>query len=93
MNCNSFNSKVNLPKFCLKLGYSDYQFKKIPTFGWFAYNKDKTFIGNIFDLVSQKDKEYLYALISKDKPEYLDFDLAYSDMLEAKIKYNLLEIQ
>lgn len=93
MNCNSFNSKVNLPKFCLKLGYTDYQFKKLPTFGWFAYNKDYSFVGNIFDLVGQKDKEELYALISKEKPEYLDFDLAYSDMLETKIKYNLLEIQ
>ena len=93
MNLNSFNTKVNLPKFCAKLGYTDYQFKRIPTFGWYAYNRDKTFIGNIFDLVSQKDREYLYALISKEKPEYLDFDLAYSDMLETKIKYNLLETQ
>lgn len=93
MNCNSFNSKVNLPKFCAKMGYTDYQFKKLPTFGWFAYNKDKSFVGNIFDLVSQKDKEYLYSLISKNKPEYLDFDLAYSDMTESKLKYNLLEIQ
>lgn len=93
MNCNSFNTKVNLPKFCNKLGYKDYQFKRLPTFGWYAYNKDNSFIGNIFDVVSQKDREYLYALISKEKPEYLDFDLSYSDMIETKIKYNLLEMQ
>lgn len=93
MTTNSFNSKVNLPKFCSKLGYTDYQFKRIPTFGWFAYNSDRSFIGNIFDLVGQKDKEYLYSLISKQKPEYLDFDLSYSDMVETKLKYNLLEIQ
>jgi hypothetical protein len=93
MNLNVFNSKVNLPKFCAKLGYKDYQFVRMPTFGWFAYNKDKSFVGNVFDVVSQKDREYLYSVISKDKPEYLDFELAYSDMSETQIKYNLLEVQ
>jgi hypothetical protein len=93
MNINQFNSKVNLPKFCAKLGYDDYQFIKIPTFGWFAYNHDKSFIGNIFDIVSQKDREYLYALISKDKPEYLDFDLSYSSIVETSIKYDIYATQ
>lgn len=93
MNANSFNTKVNLPKFCAKLGYNDYQFKRLPTFGWFAYNADKSFVGNIFDLVGQKDKEYLYSLICKQKPEYLDFDLSYSDMVQTRINYNLLELQ
>lgn len=93
MNCNYFNYKVNLPRFCSKMGYADYQYVKLPTFGWYAYNNDKSFIGNIFDLVNVKDREYLYALISKEKPEYLDFDLAYSTMTETCIKYNLLECQ
>lgn len=93
MTINSFNNKVNLPRFCSKLGYTDYQFVKMPTFGWFAYNKDKSFVGTIFDIVSQRDKEYLYGLISKDKPEYLDFDLAYSSMVETTLKYNLYENQ
>lgn len=93
MNCNVFNSKVNLPKFCAKLGYSDYQYVKMPSFGWFAHNQDKSFIGNIFDVVSMKDREFLYGLICKEKPEYLDFDLAYSDLQETKIKFNMFEIQ
>lgn len=93
MKALEFNSKVNLPKFCSKLGYSDYQYIKVPTFGWYAYNKDKSFIGDIFDIVQPKDREYLYALIAKKKPEYLDFDLSYSDIIESKIKYNMLEIQ
>lgn len=93
MKVNSFNSKVNLPKFCAKLGYTDYQYVRIPTFGWFAYNKDKSFVGNIFDLVSHKERDYLYALIAKEQPEYLDFELSYSDMSETKLRYNLLEIQ
>lgn len=93
MNCNLFNNKINLPRFCAKLGYTDYQYIKIPTFGWFAYNKDKTFIGNAFDIVSQKDREHLYALVTKEKPEYLDFDVAYSAMSESELKYDLFETQ
>lgn len=93
MKVNSFNSKINLPKFCEKLGYEGYQFVRLPTFGWFAYNKDKSFVGSIFDLVSPTDRDYLYALIAKEKPEYLDFELAYSDLSETKLKYNLFEIQ
>ncbi len=88
-----FNSKINLPKFCTKLGYTGYSFIKLPTFGWFAYNRDKTFVANVFDLVSQKDKEYLYSVVCRDKPEYLDFELAYSDLQETRLKYNLFEIQ
>jgi len=93
MKINSFNSKVNLPKFCAKLGYTDYQYIKLPTFGWYAYNRDRSFVGNIFDVVGQKDREYLYSIITKNKAEYLDFDLAFSDMAETQLKYNLLETQ
>lgn len=93
MRVNSFNSKLNLPKFAEKLGYEGYQFVRVPTFGWFAYNRDRSFIGNAFDLVSPRDRDNLYALIAKEKPEYLDFELSYSDLSETKLKYNLLEIQ
>jgi hypothetical protein len=65
----------------------------MPTFGWYAYNKDMSFVGNIFDVVSEKDREYLYGIIAKDKPEYLDFDLAYSSMAETALNYSLLEIR
>lgn len=92
MKVNNFNSKVNLPKFCSRLSYSDYQFLKIPTFGWFAYNKDKSFIGNIFEIVKKEDKHQLYSIISKEAPEYLDFDLAYSDIAESRLRYDLLSI-
>lgn len=93
MTVNLFNSTVNLPKFCNKLGYKDYQFVRIPTFGWYAYNTDKTFIGNIFDLVNDQDREHLYAVIAKDKPEYLDFDLAYSGLADSRLKYDLMEMK
>jgi len=93
LKINDFNSKVNLPKFCTRLGYTDYQFVRLPTFGWYAYNTDQSFIGNVFEIVSRDDQAQLYALISKEKPEYLDFDLAYSDLSESKLKYNLLETQ
>lgn len=93
MRVPDFNNKVNLPRLCKKLGYTDYQYVRLPTFGWFAYNKDKTFIGNVFDVVAEKDRENLYALITKDKYEFLDFDLAYSSMAEAKLNNNVLETQ
>jgi hypothetical protein len=93
MKVNSFNSKVNLPKLCAKLGHTGYQFVRIPTFGWYAYNQDMSIVANAFDLVAPKERDQLYALISKDLPEYLDFDLAYSNLSETKLAYNLLEIQ
>lgn len=75
------------------MGYTDYQFVRVPTFGWFAYNKDKTFIGNIFDLVSPKDQDQLYTIITKDKPEYLEFDISYSEIADVKLRTNRMEIQ
>jgi hypothetical protein len=90
---NDFNNKVNLPKFCSKLGLSDYQFVKLPTFGWFAYNKDKTVIGNIFDIVGQKDRDKLFALITKEKREFLDFEIAYTDIAESAVRQNHLQLQ
>lgn len=93
MKVNDFNSKVNLPKFCAKLGYTDYQFLRLPTFGWFAYNKDRSFVGNIFDVIGVKDRENLYSLITKEKQDYLEFEMAYSEFAEKTLKNNLLEIQ
>jgi hypothetical protein len=93
MKVNDFNSRVNLPKFCARLGYTDYQYVRVPTFGWFAYNKDKTFVGNIFDVVGQKDRDQIFSLITKDKPEFLDFELAYSDHAEKTLRNNLMLIQ
>jgi len=93
MKVNSFNSKINLPKFCAKLGYTDYQFVRVPTFGWFAYNKAKTFIGTAFDVVGQAERNQLYKSITKDHPDLLDFEVTYSELSETKMNYNLLEIQ
>lgn len=93
MKVNDFNSKINLPKFCAKLGYTDYQFVRLPTFGWFAYNKDKTFIGNIFDLVSPEERDKLYATLTKSKSDYLEFDMPYTSFAEKTLKNNLMEVQ
>lgn len=93
MKLNDFNNRVNLPRFCAKLGYTDYQYIKIPTFGWFAYNKDRTFVGHIFDVVNTTERDRLFATITKDKPEYLDFDMPYSEMAEAALRNNYLQTQ
>ena len=93
MKVNNFNSKINLPKFCQKLGYTDYQFIRIPTFGWYAYNKDRSFIGNVFDLVPPGEQDLLYSTIAKDNPEYLEFDISYSELADDKLRANRLELQ
>lgn len=93
MNCDLFNMKLNLPKLCEKLGYTDYEYLRLPTFGWFAYTKDKSFIGNAFDVVSPKERESLYAAICLRNPELLDFETSYSEVIDAKIKASLFETQ
>ena len=93
MTVNDFNTKVNLPKFCAKMGITDYQFVRMPTFGWFAYNKDKSFIGNIFDVVGQKGWDSIYETICKDKPEFLDFTMPYNEVVGKTLRNNLLNIQ
>ena len=75
------------------MGYTDYQFVKIPTFGWYAYNKDRTVVSNIFDVVGIREREFLYSLITKDMAEFLDFDLAFSSTAEQLLKSNLFQVQ
>lgn len=84
MNVNEFCTKVNLPKFCARLGLEGYSFVKLPTFGWYAHNSDMTHIANIFDLVKHEERIKLYELVTKDRREYLDFEINYSVFTEAK---------
>lgn len=88
MTVNDFCTKVNLPKFCARLGVEGYSFVKLPTFGWYAYNNDRSVVANIFDLVKFEERAKLYQLVAKDKREYLDFEFNYSTMTEVELNNN-----
>lgn len=75
------------------MGYSGYQFIKLPTFGWYAYNENKSFIGNIFNLVKAEEHSNLYDFVVKNKPGYLDFKIAYSEVSAQRLRNNLTQIQ
>lgn len=93
MTVNDFNTKVNLPRFCERQNITGYKFLKMPTFGWFAYKEDLTFVGNIFDVVGQKGWDTIYSQVTREMPEVLDFTLPYSELTERALRNNLLNIQ
>ena len=63
MLLNSFNSKINLPSVVSKLGAStsDYDFIRVPLFGWYARAKNSDFVGNIFDFFPIDEWPKLYS--------------------------------
>lgn len=90
MKVNSLNSIVNLPKLCAGLKLTDYQFVKLPTFGWFCFNQDKSFVGNMFDIVPPDERGNLYRYIIKERPGWLDFHTTYSEATDQRLRTNLI---
>lgn len=88
MTVNDFCTKINLPKFCARLGLEGYYFVKLPNFGWYAYNNDLSVVANIFDLVKYEERAKLYSIVTKEKREYLDFEINYSQNTEARFFNN-----
>jgi hypothetical protein len=84
MLLNSFNSKINLPSVVSKLGMntSEYDFVKVPLFGWYARSKQTDFVGNIFDFFHVSDWKTLYGTICRDFSDCFDFKLPYSEYAE-----------
>jgi hypothetical protein len=87
MNINDFNSKVNLPRVISKLGgnVNDFNFVRMPVFGWYAKSKTEGFIGNIFEFFTVKDWPNLYNLIVENFKDCLDFKLPISDNANKKL--------
>ena len=87
MLLNSFNSKINLPSVVAKLGAntSDYEFVRIPLFGWYAKSKTQDFVGNIFDFFPIEDWRRLYGIICRDFNDCFDFNLPYSEYAERSL--------
>jgi len=87
MLLNSFNSKVNLPSVVSKLGIntSEYEFVRVPLFGWYARSKTSDFVGNIFDFFPITDWKKLYGLICRDFNDCFDFSLPYSEYAEKNL--------
>jgi hypothetical protein len=90
MNINDFNSKINLPKVVSKLGMNvgDFNFVRMPVFGWFAQAKTGGFIGNIFDFFEPSDWKTLYSTILNDFEECLDFKLLRAEYAEKMLFKN-----
>jgi hypothetical protein len=84
MLLNSFNSKINLPSVVSKLGIntSEYDFVRVPLFGWYAKSKTQDFVGNIFDFFPISDWRKLYGIICRDFNDCFDFNLPYSEYAE-----------
>jgi hypothetical protein len=84
MLLNSFNSKINLPSVVSKLGVntSEYDFIRVPLFGWYARAKNSDFVGNIFDFFPIQDWKKVYGIICRDFSDCFDFALPYSEYAE-----------
>jgi hypothetical protein len=84
MLLNSFNSKINLPSVVSKLGIntSEYDFVRVPLYGWYAKSKNSDFVGNIFDFFPLQDWRKLYGIICRDFSDCFDFKLPYNEYAE-----------
>jgi len=87
MLLSSFNSKINLPSVVSKLGINttDYDFVRVPIFGWYAKSKTSDFIGNIFDFFPIFDWRKLYGIVCRDFNDCFDFNLPYSEYAEKNL--------
>jgi hypothetical protein len=87
MLLNSFNSKINLPSVVSKLGgnTSEFDFIRIPLFGWYARSKTSDFVGNIFDFFPIGDWRKLYGVVCRDFSDCFDFSLPYSEYAEKNL--------
>jgi hypothetical protein len=90
MNINDFNSKVNLPKVVSKLGMSvdNFNFIRMPVFGWYAEAKTGGFIGNVFDFFEPSRWKTIYSTILNDFEDCLDFKLPRSEYAEKSLFKN-----
>lgn len=87
MLLNSFNGKINLPSVVSKLGCntSEFDFVRVPLFGWYARSKTGDFVGNIFDFFPIADWRKLYGTICRDFNDCFDFSLPYSEHAEKNL--------
>jgi len=92
MNINDFNSKVNLPRVIAKLGadVKDFDFIRMPVFGWYAKSRTNDFIGNIFDFFSHKDWPKLYTHVLDSFGDCLDFKFPHSEPAEKRLFSNYM---
>jgi hypothetical protein len=92
MNINDFNSKVNLPRVIAKLGgnVKDFDFIRMPIFGWYAKAKTKDFIGNIFEFFTAEDWPRLYSHILESFNDCIDFKLPNSTHAQDRLFANYM---
>ncbi len=70
---------------CRRLGINDFQFIKVPKFGWFAYNQNRSHIVHLFQLFSDAEVLKLFRRFTTEDIVYQDFTMLYSEASEAKL--------
>ena len=72
----------------LGLNTSDYDFIRLPIFGWYARSKSSNFVGNIFDFFPPANWAKLYSTLHRDFSDCFDFKVPYSEYAEKKLFEN-----
>jgi hypothetical protein len=96
MTINEFNSKIHLPKLAAKLGLGvGCEYVKMPVFGWLGYNRARTNVFDLFDLMVINDAniEQIYKYFTIEHTEYLDSHLYYSEYEENRLFQSWLRDQ
>src|SRR5574343_1594900 len=93
MRFNEFNSKINLPELCRTMGIKGLKFIKLPTFGWFAFNSNRTQIAHIFQLFSDEEAMALYRKLVLDRPDVHEFTMLYSEYDQQSLYTDYLKIR
>jgi hypothetical protein len=88
MTVYEFQSKVNLPALhdAVK-GDPSLSFKKVPKFGWVAYNRDFSTVSTLFDFFRDAPAA-IYRHITKKHPEFQENKMEYSEKVELKLQYS-----
>lgn len=89
MNLNELNSRINLPRYCSQFPeYAGFQYVKMPIFGWFGFNPERSQIINILDTISGEegnDIRDLYSKLTLGTQEFQDQKILYSEAVEHRL--------
>ena len=87
MTLNDINSKVNLPS-VVRGELNGYQFIKIPVFGWFAFNSNRSEILALYDKATPEPDTSIYKKFSLNEPEHQEFKFTYSEHVDNRFRNN-----
>lgn len=92
MTVNDINSKINLPAYCADNGITGFEFKKLPTFGWFAYTKNYDQVNTLFDFIGANKILAELTYLIKEKKNLHEFRLVYSETCMSLVVRDFLRL-